>query len=263
MTPASHLSVAEYFARLASSYGAGEYYRKRRAAALAEIGRRLGKIESLLDLGCGNGTYLAGFRETIDPKLLVGADLSLQMAQEASRRGVANAIVAGDATFLPFRAASFRAIFCGHVLQFVADLAPCIVEIARCLAPGGTFVIAGGEVGVRERLKILLRDQRWSAFRAEMPRPRDVRIRRTLADYQDAAQRAGLRVDSQSVEFSATWADLAEFYRVRWLPLYDSSAQTSLAGILEQLVSERGDESFQMNESLLFCQRAGGTMTPR
>jgi ubiquinone/menaquinone biosynthesis C-methylase UbiE len=255
MTPASDLSVAEYFARLASSYGAGEYYRKRRVAALAEIARRLGKIESLLDLGCGNGTYLTGFREAIDPRFLVGADLSLPMAQEASRRGAANAILTGDATRLPFRSASFRAIFCSHVLQFVADLPPCVAEIARCLAPGGTFIIAGGEFGVRERLKVLLGDRRWSAFRAELPRPRDVRIRRSLADYEDAAQRASLSVDPQRVEFSVTWADLAEFYRVRWLPLYDSSAQTTLAGILEELVSERGNESFQMNESLLFCER--------
>jgi hypothetical protein len=79
MTPASDLSVAEYFARLASSYGAGEYYRKRHVAAVAELGRRLGKIESLLDLGCGNGTYLSGFREVVDPKFLVGADLSFRM----------------------------------------------------------------------------------------------------------------------------------------------------------------------------------------
>src|SRR5215469_9647444 len=98
MTPASDLSVAEYFARLASSYGAGEYYRKRRVAAVAELGRRLGKIESLLDLGCGNGTYLSGFREVVDPKFLVGADLSFRMAQEALRRGATNAIVCGDRT---------------------------------------------------------------------------------------------------------------------------------------------------------------------
>ena len=263
MTPASDLSVAEYFARLASGYGAGEYYRKRRAIAVAEIGRRLGKIESLLDLGCGNGTYLAGFREAIDPNFRVGADLSFPMAQEASRRGVSNAIIAADATLLPFRAASFRAIFCSHVLQFVADLPRCVAEIARCLAPRGTFVIAGGEFGVRERLKILLGDVRWSAFRAELPRPRDVRVRRSLADYQDAAQRAGLRVDAQRVDFTVTWADLAEFYRVRWLPLYEPSAQVTLAGVFGELVSERGNESFQMNESLLFCQQAGRTMTPR
>ena len=263
MTPASDLSVAEYFARLASSYGAGEYYRKRRAAALVEIGRRLGKIESLLDLGCGNGTYLAGFREAIDPKFQVGADLSFEMAQEALRREVANAIVVGDATLLPFRPASFRAIFCSHVLQFVADLPRCVAEVARCLAPGGTFVIAGGEFGVRERLKILLGDLRWSAFRAQLPRPRDVRIRRSLSDYQGAAQLAGLTVDSHTVEFTVTWADLAEFYRVRWLPLYDPSAQVTLARVLDELVSERGNESFQMNESLLFCQQTGPTMTPR
>ena len=263
MTPASDLSVAEYFARLVSSYGAGEYYRKRRAAAVTEIGRRLGKIESLLDLGCGNGTYLEGFREAIQPKFLVGADLSFRMAQEASRRGATNAIIAADATLLPFRPASFRTVFCSHVLQFVADLPRCVAEIARCLASGGTFVIAGGEFGVRERLKILLGDLRWSAFRAELPRPRDVRIRRSLADYQDAAQRAGLRVDAQRVEFSATWADLADFYRVRWLPLHEPSAQATLAGVLDELVSERGNESFQMNESLLFCQHTARAMTPR
>ena len=153
MTPASDRSVAEYFARLASSYGAGEYYRKRRAAALAEVGRRLGKIESLLDLGCGNGTYLAGFREAIDPKFLVGADLSLGMVHEAARRGVTKEMVVCDATVLPFRPASFRAIFCSHVLQFVADLPRCLAEIAGCLAPGGTFIIAGSELGVHERLK--------------------------------------------------------------------------------------------------------------
>jgi hypothetical protein len=84
-----------------------------------------------------------------------------------------------------------------------------------------------------------------------------------LPDYQDAAQRAGLSVDAQTVEFTVTWADLAEFYRVRWLPLYDSSAQATLAGVLEELVSERGNESFQMNESLLFCPRPGRTMTAR
>src|SRR5215467_8015226 len=117
MTPPSDLSVAEYFARLASSYGAGEYYRKRRAAALVEIGRRLGKIESLLDLGCGNGTYLAGIKDALDSKFLVGTDLSFRMAQEAVRRGVTRTIVAGDAALLPFRSASFRAIFCSHVLQ--------------------------------------------------------------------------------------------------------------------------------------------------
>jgi ubiquinone/menaquinone biosynthesis C-methylase UbiE len=256
MSPASDLSIAEYFARLAGSYGAGEYYRKRRTAVLAEIGRRLGKIESLLDLGCGNGTYLAGIREALDPKFLVGTDLSFPMAQEAARRGVTKTIVAGDAALLPFRSASFRAIFCSHVLQFVADLPRCVAEIARCLAPAGTFIIAGGELGVGQRLKMLLGDIRWAAFRAELPRPRDVRVRRSLADYQAAARQAGLGVDPQRVEFTVTWDDLAEFYRVRWLPLYEPSAQVSLAGVLDELLSARGNESFPMNESLLFCHRA-------
>jgi ubiquinone/menaquinone biosynthesis C-methylase UbiE len=261
MTTASDLRVAEYFARLASSYGAGEYYRKGRAAALTEIGRRLGKIESLLDLGCGNGTHLAGFREVIDAKFLVGAYLSFRMAHVASRREVTNAIVVGDATLLPFRSASFRAIFCSHVLPFVADLPRCVAEIARCLATGGTFIVAGGEFGVSERLKALLGEIRWAALRAELPRPPKAGTRRSPDDYQDAAQRAGLGAEPQAVDFTVTCADLAEFYRVRWLPLCESRAQTTLAGVLDELVSERGSESFQMNESLLFCRQGRRTMT--
>ena len=256
------LSIADYFARLASSYGSGEYYRKRRGAALAEIGRRLGTIESLLDLGCGNGSYLTGFRQAIEPGFLVGADLSFRMLQEALHRAAAQAVVACDAEVLPFGLASFRVIFCSHVLQFVADLPRCVGEIARCLAPGGTFIIAGGEVGVRERLKILLGEPRWSVFRTELPRPRNVLIRRGLDDYQNAARLAGLSVEPRRVEFTVTWADLAEFYRVRWLPLLESSAQAPLARLLDESLSERGTESFKMEESLLFCCQPGSSESP-
>src|SRR5262249_3903199 len=77
---------------------------------------------------------------------------------------------------LAVRPASFRAIFCSHALQFVADLPSCLAEVAGCLAPGGTFIIAGSELPVHERLKMLLGEARWSTFRAELPRPRNVRI---------------------------------------------------------------------------------------
>jgi ubiquinone/menaquinone biosynthesis C-methylase UbiE len=257
MPPSDNLQLdtADYFTRLAATYGAGEYYRKRREAALAEIHREIGGVDSLLDLGCGNGTYLAGFRARGMTKLLVGGDLSLGMLHEARRRGAASVLLSCDATVLPFRSACFEAIFCSHVLQFVVDLAQCLGEISRCLRPGGTFIAAGGEFGVRERLKVLVGDQRWAQFAKELPRPRDVHVRRGLIEYRQAAESAGLVVDQRKVEFSGSWADLAEFYRVRWLPLLETSARVALSAILIALTTERGNEPISLTESLLFCRK--------
>jgi ubiquinone/menaquinone biosynthesis C-methylase UbiE len=250
------LNTAEYFARLAQTYGSGEYYRKRRKAAVAEIRRELGEVQKLLDLGCGNGTYSIAFRAAGIAKCLVGGDLSIGMLREASKRGAATALVACDATVLPFRSDSFEAIFCSHVLQFVTDLPRCLGEITRCLVPGGTFVIAGGELGVRERLKVLVGDERWAQFSRELPRPRDVHVRRSLAEYQQAAEASGFRVDQRRVEFDGSWADLAEFYRVRWLPLLEPSSRTALSATLDGIVGERGSVQISLSESLLFCRKA-------
>jgi len=249
------LGTAQYFGRLAATYGAGEYYRKRREAALAEIRRQLGEVDTILDLGCGNGTYLMEFQKSIGPRHLVGADLSFEMLREARARSEACPLVSCDATLLPFRSESFRTIFCSHVLQFVGDLPRCIEDIARCLLRGGTLVICGGEFGVRERLRMMIGDERWAQFVKELPRPRGAHIRRGLVEYERAAETAGLRVDRRGAAFVGTWADLAEFYRVRWLPLVEASSRTSLTTVLEDLVAVRGGEQIDLAESLLFCRK--------
>ncbi|MGO9451231.1 MAG: class I SAM-dependent methyltransferase [Candidatus Binataceae bacterium] len=256
------LGTAEYFGKLADTYGSGEYYRKRREAALAKIRRELGSIDSLLDLGCGNGTYLAAFKESIAPRLIAGGDLSLDMLRQARRRigGSSSAmLVSCDATALPFRTGCWQSIFCSHVLQFIADLPLCFSEIARCLTPAGVLVVAGGELGTRERLRMVIGDARWAAFRDSLPRPRDVRVRRAMVDYQRAAETAGFRVDSRKVDFMATWADIAEFYRVRWLPLLDSSSRATLSDMLADITAERGTDQIELVESLLFCRKISQT----
>ena len=257
MAPSDHLQLdtAEYFARLATTYGSGEYYRKRREAAVAEIRREIGKAQSLLDLGCGNGTYTTAFRSAGIAKFLVGGDLSFGMLQEARKRGAASALISCDAMVLPFRSGFFEVIFCSHVLQFVTDLPRCLGEIARCLVTGGTFIIAGGEFGVRERLKVLVGDERWAQFARGLPRPRDVHVRRSLLEYQQAAEAGGLQVDQRKVEFGGSWADLAEFYRVRWLPLLEPSSRAALSATLDSIAGERGAEQIRLSESLLFCRK--------
>jgi len=98
-------------------------------------------------------------------------------------------------------------------------------------------------------------DERWAQFARDLPRPRDVHVRRGLVEYQQAAESAGLRVEHRKVEFSGSWADLTEFYRVRWLPLLEPSSRASLSSTLDGIVDERGSEQISLTESLLFCRK--------
>jgi SAM-dependent methyltransferase len=77
----------------------------------------------------------------------VGLDLSHRQLQHARRlddaTGVAVPSVLGTATALPFRDASFDAVFSSFgALQFVADLDVAVREVARVLRPRGRFAFS-------------------------------------------------------------------------------------------------------------------------
>jgi SAM-dependent methyltransferase len=160
-----------------------------------------------------------------------------------------------DAHVLPFKSAVWNGVFCSHLLQFIADLPRCLREIARCLSDGGTLIIAGGEFGTAERLKQMLGDARWSAFRSELPRPRGSHRHRTLEDYRDAATAAGFTVEARRIPFNCTAADLAEFYRVRWLPLVAPEPRAAMSTALDELMRAHGGEEIAMEEALLLCHK--------
>ena len=77
----------------------------------------------------------------------VGLDLSHRQLQHSRRldesTGLSVPSVLGTATALPFRAASFDAVFSSFgALQFVADLGEAVGEVARVLRPGGRFAFS-------------------------------------------------------------------------------------------------------------------------
>ena len=76
----------------------------------------------LLDLGCGPGTISVGLAEAVAPGALLGLDMEetqVEMANAAARAGGhGNAsFQAGDATDLPFDAASFDVVHCHALLN--------------------------------------------------------------------------------------------------------------------------------------------------
>jgi len=92
-----------------------------------------------LDVGCGTGALAEAIGDGFAPNRLAGIDPSagfLGFARE--RLGAARAeLRQADAQELPFAAAEFDRVVSGLVLNFVADQARMVAEMARVARPGG------------------------------------------------------------------------------------------------------------------------------
>ncbi|MHB8449426.1 MAG: class I SAM-dependent methyltransferase [Mycobacteriales bacterium] len=95
---------------------------------------RLWPGAQVLDVGCGNGTYLSVLAAR--QVRAVGVDLSLGMLRVAGHAAVVNA----DAVALPFADGAFDAVLAPHMLYHVADRSAAVHELRRVLTPGGSLV---------------------------------------------------------------------------------------------------------------------------
>jgi SAM-dependent methyltransferase len=101
---------------------------------------------SVLDAGCGSGSYLAPIRERIGRNgYLIGLDLSEANVQYALENvaGEIDGAAAGSVTSLPFRDRSFDAVWCANTVQYFAngELPALFDEFQRILRPGGIVAI--------------------------------------------------------------------------------------------------------------------------
>ena len=115
----------------------------RRVAIFTQVLDSLGLSsgQSVLDLGCGAGTYsrlLAGRGHRV-----IGLDYSLPSLARARQYDPDGAChyTAADAYALPFAAFSFDLVVCIGVLQAVATPQGVLAEMARVLRPAGFLVV--------------------------------------------------------------------------------------------------------------------------
>jgi len=125
--------VYDFFTR-AFSFGMDSGW-KRAGVARAQ----LPASPSLLDLACGTGDFSLLAKRHWPGAKAVAVDITERMLQLARERGVSSG-VCGDAGALPFRDASFDAVFIGYGLRNFPDLALAVREIERVTRPGGMLV---------------------------------------------------------------------------------------------------------------------------
>lgn len=104
--------------------------------------------ERVLEVGCGNGGYLA----LVDA---IGLDLSLGMLA-AARARTKEPLVCGNAERLPFRTCTFDLILAPHMLYHVADRVSAVRELRRVLKPDGTCIaVTNGERNHLEMVRLV------------------------------------------------------------------------------------------------------------
>jgi SAM-dependent methyltransferase len=93
-----------------------------------------------LDVGCGTGVLSQTIIDAISPKSVLGIDPSERYI-EFARKQVRNPRVSfrvGDAQALPVEKASYDAVVCGLVLNFIPQPTQALREMVRAVRIGGT-----------------------------------------------------------------------------------------------------------------------------
>ena len=101
----------------------------------------LAGAETVADIGCGNGIYLAGLARRGHAGRLLGIDLSPGMLA-ATRAAVPGAgLAAGDAAAFPLADGAADVTLAAHMLYHVPEPRAAVAELRRVTRPGGQLLV--------------------------------------------------------------------------------------------------------------------------
>jgi SAM-dependent methyltransferase len=130
---------------------------------------------TIVDVGCGNGLYLAELARRGFGGHVLGVDLSLGMLAAARDRLAAAprpvALANADATALPLRDGAADLTLAMHMLYHVPDPADALHELRRVTRPGGRVVIGLNGAGHMGQLRAVV-----AAARGDDPKSMSERV---------------------------------------------------------------------------------------
>jgi SAM-dependent methyltransferase len=93
-----------------------------------------------LDLGCGDGHLMAIILAHIGPRNMVGIDIDPYETALARGRMIYQEVITSSADCLPFIDSQFDFVFSNSVLEHIPNIEGVLIEVARVLRPGGSFL---------------------------------------------------------------------------------------------------------------------------
>jgi ubiquinone/menaquinone biosynthesis C-methylase UbiE len=114
--------------------------------------------ETVVDVGCGNGVYLAELMRRGHRGRVLGIDFSAGMLLAARSRARAAGLAIGEASVLPIRDHAASLTVAAHMLYHVSDPRAAVIELRRITQRSGTvIVVLNGQNHLRE-LRDLIAD---------------------------------------------------------------------------------------------------------
>ncbi len=97
--------------------------------------------KTFLDLGCGDGFFTVKLANAIGAQKIHGIDISQQAVKMARMNGVDARALDIDEKNVPYKSESIDFIFCGNLIELVADADHLLEEIHRTLKKDGTVIM--------------------------------------------------------------------------------------------------------------------------
>jgi SAM-dependent methyltransferase len=116
----------------------------------------LAGTETVADIGCGNGIYLAGLARRGHAGPLLGVDLSPGMLAATRAAAPGASLAVGDAAALPLADGAADLTLAPHMLYHVPDPRAAVAEFRRVTRPGGQLLAVLNDTDHLAELRALI-----------------------------------------------------------------------------------------------------------
>lgn len=110
--------------------------------------------ETVLDVGCGSGSYFTALQKYYPDLTYHGMDFSIGMLE---KHPASNNLALAEAQTLPYADESFDVVMANHMLYHLPDINLALLELRRVLRPGGVLVTATNSQQNMPELQVLMR----------------------------------------------------------------------------------------------------------